>query len=175
MVFRITYNNITIQPPAGDSEKRRDEGALARKGQRPPASGLQTGTRHLNPLPKMITHAHPRAMDGAVSIAIRRRRIDGVCLRQTPMPKSGRTPDFGTRKGLEGCGADPARSAGAGAIAEPRKARSRAVLPCGQVGPGCAQNRNNNKNSVHLSRPFPPAALNSGGFWVIIKKEVFSA
>jgi hypothetical protein len=40
-------------------------------------------------------------MDAAVSIAIRRRRIDGVCLRQTPMSKSGRTPDFGTRKGLQ--------------------------------------------------------------------------
>jgi hypothetical protein len=30
---------------------------------------------------------------------------------------------YEARKGLEGCGAAPARSAGAGAIAEPRKAR----------------------------------------------------
>jgi hypothetical protein len=40
-------------------------------------------------------------------LAIRQRRIDGVCRRQTPMSKSGRTPDFGTRKGLEGCEAAP--------------------------------------------------------------------
>jgi hypothetical protein len=26
---------------------------------------------------------------------------DGVLLCKTPMPKSGRTPDFGTRKGLQ--------------------------------------------------------------------------
>jgi hypothetical protein len=31
-----------------------------------------------------------RGRDAAVSIAIRQRRINGVCLRQTPMPKSGR-------------------------------------------------------------------------------------
>jgi hypothetical protein len=34
--------------------------------------------------------------DATVSIAVRQRRTGGVCLWQTPIPKSGRMPDFGT-------------------------------------------------------------------------------
>jgi hypothetical protein len=40
-------------------------------------------------------------MDAAVSIALRRRRRGGVLQSKTPMPKSGRTPDLGKRKGLQ--------------------------------------------------------------------------
>jgi hypothetical protein len=40
-------------------------------------------------------------MDAAVSIAIRRWRIDGVCRRQTPMPKSGMDAGFRHAQGIE--------------------------------------------------------------------------
>jgi hypothetical protein len=40
-------------------------------------------------------------MDAAVSIAIRQRRIDGVCRRQTPMPKSGMDAGFWHAQGIE--------------------------------------------------------------------------
>jgi hypothetical protein len=40
-------------------------------------------------------------MDAAVSIAIRQWRIDGVCRRQTPIPKSGRDAGFWNAQGIE--------------------------------------------------------------------------
>jgi hypothetical protein len=56
--------------------------------------------------------------------------VSGVCLRQTPMPKSGRTPDFGTRKGLEGFsrGAERRGRSGSGAPESP-------VRPAGPDAP----------------------------------------
>jgi hypothetical protein len=41
-------------------------------------------------------------MDAAVSIAIRQRRIDGVCHRQTPMTKIAMDGDFCHAQGIGG-------------------------------------------------------------------------
>jgi hypothetical protein len=40
-------------------------------------------------------------MDAAVSIAIRQWRIDGVCRRQTSIPKSGMDAGFWNAQGIE--------------------------------------------------------------------------
>jgi hypothetical protein len=89
------------------SKPRRRKTAWLRKDAGPawmPAWGIFPWVCEANPQPKIATEGGLRpkggAMEGAVSIAIRHRRIDGFGLWQNPRPKTGMEAGFWPAQGI---------------------------------------------------------------------------